>query len=661
MKNLSRRDFLKGALASTAAVAASSIVGAPVLAEGAIYTPGTYAAQAQGMGTVTVTMTFSETAITDVVLDVSGETAGYGKDAAEALKAALLNAQSAEIDGVSGSTLTSNAVMKAADKCIKQAKGEIPVEVIETKAETAAPAADTKNDWLGKEPEIAESDSAETYETEILVIGCGTGGMFVVASAAEEGAKVIGIDRFPTGVGIRDDLAAIDSRYQKAWGTKIDKFQYIRMATEYAAGHINQSLVKLFCEESGKVIDWYGDRLAERGVELWHESGDSNDESWHHHFATGHSPRWAGSDDGNGNKLNGDKVLYDYATKLGAEFHYNTKMIKLVKEDGKVTGCIAENADGKYVKYVATKGTVVATGGYSLNYEMMEALQPWNLRIIGRNGSEPGAFGDGIKACLWAGAKMDETASMMMFDRCALRPDQETGMETAKSGDNGFFWMGSQPWLKINKDGKRFFNESGTYEGILHADEYNKGHVHYTLFDSNWTKYATQFKMHGCSRLYPFENGADANIPYQAIDGGMLPGLVEAGWVMKADTIEELAEKLLLPVEEVKATVERYNQMAYNGNDEDFGKEAFRLTPVDTAPFYGAKNTGYVLCTMDGIQIDTDMNAIDTEGNKIPGLYVCGNDSGCYFANTYPNLSTGMACGRTVTFGYLIGKQLAAK
>jgi len=659
MKNLSRRDFLKGALASTAAVAASSIVGAPVLAEGAVYTPGTYSAQAQGMGTVTVTMTFSETAITDVVLDVSGETAGYGKDAAEALKAALLNAQSAEIDGVSGSTITSNAVMKAADKCIKQAKGEIPVEVIEAKAEAAAPAGDPKDAWLGQEPEIAESDIVATYETEILVVGCGTGGMFVVASAAEEGAKVIGIDRFPTGVGIRDDLAGIDSRYQKEWGTKIDKFQYIRMATEYAAGHIKQDLVRLFCDESGKVIDWYGDRLAERGVQLWHESGDSVDESWHHHFPTGHSPRWAGSDDGTGNVLDGNKVLYDYATKLGAEFHYNTKMIKLVKEDGKVTGCIAENGDGKYVKYVATKGTVVATGGYSLNYDMLRALQPWNLNVVGRNESEPGAYGDGIKACLWAGAQMDSTATLMMFDRTALRLDQASGEETCKSGDTGFFWIGSQPWLKINKDGKRFFNESGTYEGILHANEYNKDRAFYALFDGNWTKYATQFKMHGCSRVYPFENGADPNIPYQAIEGGMLQGLIDTGFAFKADTIEELAEKMGLPVDVTKATVDRYNQFAYNGNDEDYGKEAFRLTPVDTAPFYGVKTSGFVLCTLDGIVIDTDMNAIDTEGNKIPGLYVCGNDSGCYFANTYPNLSTGMACGRTVTFGYLIGKNLA--
>ena len=457
MKDLSRRKFLKGALVSTASVAAAGLTGMPVLAKGeGIYTPGTYSAQAQGMGTVTVSMTFSESAITDVVLDMPDETPSIGQAAAEELKARLMNGQTAEIDAVSGATITSNAVAKAADKCIKQAKGEIPVEVIEQKEEAA------DGDWLGQEPEIDESSIVAEYETEVLVIGCGTGGMFVVASAAEEGAQVIGIDRFPTGVGIRDDLGAIDSRYQKEWGTKIDKFDYITMATQYAAGHINQELVKLFCEKSGSVIDWYGDRLAERGVELWHESGDSVDEARYHHFPTGHSPRWAGSDDGTGNKLDGNKVLYDYATNLGAQFHYNTKMIKLTREGGRVTGCIAENGDGQYVRYTASKGTVVATGGYSLNYEMMEALQPWNLRIIGRNGSEPGAFGDGIKACLWAGAKMDETHSMMMFDRCALRPDQETGVETAKSGDNGFFWMGSQPWLKVNADGKRFFNASGT-------------------------------------------------------------------------------------------------------------------------------------------------------------------------------------------------------
>ncbi len=520
--------------------------------------------------------------------------------------------------------------------------------------------AGTAPDWLGEEPQIADSDIAATYDTDILVIGCGTGGMFAIAAAAEEGAKVIGIDRYPTGTGIRDDLGAINSRYQLEWGTKIDKFDYVTMATLYAAGHINQDLVKLFCDESGETIDWYGDRLQERGVTLWHEAGDDDEGDRYRHYATGHSPAWPMDEQGD-SPLDGNVVLYDYALGKGAQFDYDTTMVKLVVEDGRVAGCIAENEAGEYVRYNAAKGTVVCTGGYSRNYEMMEAMQPWNLRIIGRNGSEPGAFGDGIKACLWAGAKMDETHSMMMFDRCALRPDQETGRATAESGDNGFFWIGSQPWLKVNADGRRFFNESGTYEGILHADEYQKGHCHFTVFDSNWTTYVEQFQMHGCSRQVPFVNGAEVDIPREVNEAYFLPALIEGGQLVKADTVEGLAEGLGLPVDEFKATVERYNELCAAGEDADYGKEPHRLTPVDTAPFYGCKNTGYVLCTLDGIQIDTNMNALDVDGDPIEGLYVIGNDSGGYFANTYPNLSTGMACGRTVTFGRHVGKYLAGK
>ena len=647
---LSRRAFLRTTVAGGASLAAVSLHAAPK----GLYTPGTYSARASGIGDVIVTMTFDSDKITDVVLDVSHETPSIGQAAAEALKKSLLAGQTAEIDAVSGATITSKAVRQAAAKCIAQAKGEIPVEVI-TKKE----AAEDDGDWLGKAPEIAEKDIAKTVDTDILVVGCGTGGMFAVAAAAEEGAKVIGIDRFVTGTGIRDDLAAIDSRYQKKQGTKIDKFEYIRAMTTYAAGHLKQDLVKLWADESAEAINWYGDRLAERGVELWHESGDSVDPAYHHHFPTGHSPRWRTSDDGTGKPLNGNKILFDYATKKGARFDYNTRMVKLEKKDGRVTGCIAVDGDGKYVRYNAKKGVVVATGGYALNYKMLEALQPHTLRVIGRNRSMPGAHGDGIKACLWVGAKMDETHASMKFDRCALRPDQPNGPKTAQSGDVGMFWMASQPWLKVNADGKRFINESGTYEAILHADEYNKGHCHYTIFDSNWVKYAQQFKMHGCSRLYPFENGADPNISWQVFQEKYFPVLLEKGFLMKADTIEELAEKLHLPVDAFKATVERYNGFVKNGNDLDYGKEAFRLTPVNQGPFYGAKNTGDILCTMDGIVIDTNMNAINTEGNAIPGLYVIGNDSGAYFANTYPNLSTGMACGRTVTFGRHVGKYLA--
>ena len=649
-KSLSRRAFLRTSIASGASLAAAAAGAAPA----GIYKPGTYSAKASGIGEVTVTMTFDAERITDVVLDVSHETPGIGQAAADALKKNLMAAQAAEIDGVSGATITSKAVSKAAAKCIAQAKGEIPVEVISDKK------AEDDGDWLGKEPEIAEKDIVATHDTDILVVGCGTGGMFAVATAAECGAKVIGIDRFAVGTGVRGDLGAIDSRYQKKWGTKIDKFDFITMATQYAGGHIQQDLVRLWCDKSGEAIDWYGDLLAERGVELWHESGDKDDHTRYEHFAIGHSPRFAGTNDGTGKKLSGNKVLFDYAVKKGARFDYNTRMIKLEKKNGRVTGVIAENADGKYVRYNAAKGVVVATGGYAQNWKMMEALQPWNIRIIGRNGAMPGAHGDGIRACLWAGAKMDETHSIMMFDRVALRPDQKTGPETARSGDSGFFWIGSQPWLKVNADGKRFMNESGTYENILHADEYQKGHCHYTIFDSNWVQYAEKFKMHGCSRLFPFENGADPNRTWKQEHDKNLPALIAKGYVQKADTIEELAKKLGLPPAQLKATVARNNELYRKGEDVDYGKEKHRLSPVDKAPFYGAKNTGWMLCTMDGIQINTNMNAIDTAGNPIPGLFVIGNDSGGYFANEYPNLATGMACGRTVTFGRIVAKHLAS-
>ena len=649
-KSLSRRAFLRTSIASGASLAAAAAGAAPA----GIYKPGTYSAKASGIGEVTVTMTFDAERITDVVLDVSHETPGIGQAAADALKKNLMAAQAAEIDGVSGATITSKAASKAAAKCIAQAKGEIPVEVISDKK------AEDDGDWLGKEPEIAEKDIVATHDTDILVVGCGTGGMFAVATAAECGAKVIGIDRFAVGTGVRGDLGAIDSRYQKKWGTKIDKFDFIAMATQYAGGHIQQDLVRLWCDKSGEAIDWYGDLLAERGVELWHESGDKDDHTRYEHFAIGHSPRFAGTNDGTGKKLSGNKVLFDYAVKKGARFDYNTRMIKLEKKNGRVTGVIAENADGKYVRYNAAKGVVVATGGYAQNWKMMEALQPWNIRIIGRNGAMPGAHGDGIRACLWAGAKMDETHSIMMFDRVALRPDQKTGPETARSGDSGFFWIGSQPWLKVNADGKRFMNESGTYENILHADEYQKGHCHYTIFDSNWVQYAEKFKMHGCSRLFPFENGAAPNRTWKQEHDKNLPALIAKGYVQKADTIEELAKKLGLPPAQLKATVARNNELYRKGEDVDYGKEKHRLSPVDKAPFYGAKNTGWMLCTMDGIQINTNMNAIDTEGNPIPGLFVIGNDSGGYFANEYPNLATGMACGRTVTFGRIVAKHLAS-
>lgn len=111
--------------------------------------------------------------------------------------------QKAGVDSISGATVTSSAVTRAAQKCIDQATGKIPVEVVTKKAAQEA----DDGDWLGKPPVIAEKDIVKTIKTEIVVVGCGTNGMFAVASAAEGGAKVIGIDRFAVGTGVREGFA----------------------------------------------------------------------------------------------------------------------------------------------------------------------------------------------------------------------------------------------------------------------------------------------------------------------------------------------------------------------------------------------------------------------------------------------------------------------
>ena len=596
MSNLSRRSFLRTGLAGGATLAVSTVSTAALAAKPAkgLYIPGTYSAKAAGIGDIVVTMTFDENRITDVVLNVAHETPSIGQAAAERLKSSLMAAQSAQIDVVSGASITSNAVMKAAGKCIAQAKGEIPVEVVSNGADADA----DSGDWLGKAPEIAEKSITATYTTDVLVVGCGTGGLFAVCAAAEEGAKVIGIDRFSTGTGVRGDVGGLDSRYQKAWGTKIDKFDFVTMMTQYAAGHINQDLVKVFCEQSGAVVDWYGDRLAERGVELWHESGDKDDHTRYEHFAIGHSPRWAGKTTEDGKKLNGNIVLVDYAKKLGARFDYNTRMVKLEKQAGRVTGCIAETGDGKFVRYIAKKGVVVATGGYAQNYQMLEALQPWNLRVIGRNGGLPGARGDGIRACLWAGAAMDETHSTMLFDRCALRIDQPTGAETAKKGDSGFFWIGSQPWLKVNADGKRFIDEVGTRDVVSAAEIAQPGSYSWLVVDQAM---------------------ADAS--------SVIQGYIKKGYTAEGATYEELAKAIGVDEATFAETMNNWNQCVADKADAEFGRTSF-ANPLDTAPYYAIKVTAGVHHTMGGLTINTNTEVLDTNGNVIPGLFAAGEITG---------------------------------
>ena len=653
MKELSRRDFLKGALAGTAAAALSTVTGAAAFAEEkGIYTPGTYSASAKGIGSdVTVTMTFDANSITDVAIDVSGETPGIGAAIGEQMQQAILDAQGADIDAVTGASVTSDAIRQAAAACIEQASGQA-VTLTERTEGTA--------DWLGEAPEIAESDITEELETEVLVVGCGTGGWIATMTAAEEGAKVLVVEKRDSPTNIREDIGGINSKLQleafKEYPQfEIDKMEALHEIRRYASGYVDYDLVKTWIDNSGELVDWITNLMESTGdwyMELEGGTGNPDYPEDTKAFATGHSPHKTAQ--GTEKNVTTSSTFRDFCDATGnVDWRFSTVLVKLDIDAaaGRVTGIIAQDlTDEHYIRIKAAKGVIMATGGYATNTDMMLALQPQTMKMKANVPIGSTDDGSGIKAMLWAGAQMDPCHASMMFNRCSVLPTETAGYKT-----NGkWYWFGEQPFLKVNLNGKRFCDESGPYEFMLHSMYMQPYHTYCDIFDANNKQYCEQFEEVGCCRLFLFDNGAQSNMPYDYVWGQMTEGEnshLELGYLQKADTLEELAEKLNIPADEFVKTVERYNELCAKGEDEDYGKPAHRMTPVDTAPFYGIRTCAWHLTTLDGCRINTSMQVLREDGTAIEGLYATGDCTGGFFANNYPNLFTGLACGRTMTFG----------
>ena len=671
-KNISRRDFMKGAAVTALFASAGGLgllnacnspsAGAKTGGE-AIYTPGTYTASAKGIASdVKVTMTFDETSITDVKIDVSGETPDIGGKIGPDLEKAVLSSQGPDIDTVSGATVTSDAVKAAVADCISQASGK--AVTVETKEEGNA-----VSDWLGEAPEIAESDITETLDTEVLVVGCGTGGWIATMTAAEEGAKVLVVEKREAPTGIREDIGSINSKLQLESFAEfpqfeIDKTEALQEIVRYASGYVDSDLVKVWINESGELVDWLTNLMESTGdwyMSLEGSVGNTDHPERDKAFATGHSPHK--TQQGNDRDVTTNSTFQDFCDATGnVTWKLETALVKLEQDaNGKVTGIIAQDQkDSHYIRINAKKGVIMATGGYATNTDMMLALQPMTMKMKANVPIGSTADGSGIKAMLWAGGEMDPTHASMMFNRCAVLPDETAGYRT-----NGkWFWFGEQPFLKVNLKGDRFCNESGPYEFMLHSMYMQPDHTYVDIFDANNKQYCEQFEEVGCCRLFKFDNGALSNRDYDSVWTSMTEGensMLATGHLVQADTLKELAEKLNIPADHLEATVKRYNELCDKGVDEDYGKASHRMTRVDTAPYYGVRTCAWHLTTLDGCRINTDMQVIREDGTVIEGLYATGDCTGGFFANNYPNLFTGLACGRTMTFGRRAAKIVCKK
>ena len=668
-EKISRRDFLRGAAAAAVAATASAVLPGVAYAEGGVYTPGTYSAKAYGLWSdVTVTMTFDENSILDVVIDASGETEDIGGAAAGTLAEQIKAAQSAEIDGVSGASATSGAVRKAAAQCIAQAKG---VDVSALVEESSDDSGDLMT-WQKKEKEkwafeiapdpIPDDQISEVITHDVIVIGAGMSGLCCACSAQHFGADVLLFSASSVPYARGGSNHAIGSKYQKKLGVDYTPETARKMVkVEQISGtyHMNKQTWANWVNNSAESMDFMIDIMEEQGLHVGLEAAyyDPDDiittYPASHNFYSDEQPFGVFF----GAPLSA-KAYADHFTQNGGEILYNITAKQLVRDDnntGRVSAVIAQRqSDGAYVKFVANKAIVMATGDFSTDRDMMAKYSPWVYEHFKDKFSWETNYdnqfvysglmpGDGQKMGLWIGAAWQRTFP----NPCAINGGAGGPAHAVISN----FWG-----INLDINGRRYMNEctNFAYAGMAVLDLPEE-----TAF-AVWSQdYAyTEEIWDALGAVTDGGNGIPESTPEDMI----------ATWdqmYTKADTLEELIDILYDGYsDEAKKTalesIANYTRYAKQGYDEEFQVNPEVLHPIENGPFYGTKTVGSTfLAVFGGLRTNDKCQVCDANDKPIEGLYNVGTMIGDFYSNSYnfvlPGQNLGACC---CTLPYLVGKHL---
>ena len=682
MKKISRKGFLKvAAAAAMSGVTASALAACNAGSSSstaastgeAIYTPGTYTGTATGIGEVKVTMTFSETAITDVVIDASNETESIGGVAAPTLKDALMAAQSTEIDNISGATITTNAVKKAAASCIEQAMG-----VHTAGGDTAASSSD--EDWLGTEPEIDESKVAKTVDVDVAVVGCGIAGVAACRSVAEDGGLVAAFEKADGPQCRSGEYAVINGKVQAKWGrdtwTREQIDDIIDSHMVESTYRCKRSIMSKWAHNIGDAFDWW----VEANPDLYYAETTRSaipDESAdnfiipifyplpeHYDWKQERFPCYPTSVEFKPDQHVTVEANMQKAIDTGnVQTFYGCFVEKLIMDNGRCVGLYARDAaTGEYIKCNASKGVILSTGDYSQNTKMLKHFCPEvienNIQCLFTNVDVEGNFtnqGDGIQLGMWAGAQVQQSHAPMIHHMGG-------GADLAGVGV-----MGNAGFLNLDLNGKRFMNEDLPGQQLEKQIELQKNRESWQIFDSNWPEQLPYMPAaHGGACYYEDyaseDEGPKNNTTYRNYKSPyQLEAAVADGRAVKADTLEELVAKIYPDDTAAQQTaldsIQRYNELAKAGYDEDFHKPASRMWAVENGPFYADKfTTALLLVCIGGLESDEDCHTFDADRNVIPGLYVAGNIQGNRFATEYPIGLKGVSHSMAMYYGYVAGK-----
>ncbi len=582
-------------------------------------TDGTYTATEKGFGgDVTVTITVENGELTKVDIQGANETANVGGAAMPELQAAMESAKSPEVDSVSGATVTSEAVKKAALSCFEQ----------------AGLSYDQK--------EVAKGEDV-TADADVLVIGLGASGTMAAIGAAENGATVIGVEATDTigGMGnAAQGMFAIGTDEQKErYGEDLptDEEYWFNKIMEENRYLGNGALVSEYVNESANTVQY----LQDKGVNVYL----SDQPQMIGHFDTMvEYHRW--------NNAEPFKYLTQAMEDAGVDIHMNTTAQSLLTDsEGNVTGAVCTQEDGSTLT-VNAKAVIVATGSFAGNEELMRK-----------------ALGNAYDNCMVIKGA-DLPGLDMMWNVGAAEGDMlpmshgVTASANLKVADQLTL---NTPILWVNNLGNRFMSADLLKETTNFTTAVvGQGGYAYTIVDQKtvdrWTdttKENTGTWVHYWDRFGIVDADGKPTIYHAPVDKETFEKdfetLTEAGEGIVANTLEEAAEFIGCDPETLKTTVENYNKAVETGVDEEFHTEKDDLVySVEEGPFYVTKGHAGVLVALGGVNVTPDLEVLDNDNHIIKGLYAVGNNCSGVSEGVYSTIE-GVGLGFALTSGRLAG------
>ena len=539
---------------------------------------------------------------------------------------------------------------------------------------TANKYAETQWSFMVPPEPVPDSQIKETYTHDIVVVGAGMAGLCTAVSAAEKGADVIVFSASTKPISRGGSNHAIGSKYQKAKGIEYDPELARKIVkAEQTAGtyFMDKKKWERWINNSAESIDWTIDLMEKKGLKCSLEPGYPDPDGVieippaSHNFYNDEQPFGALF----GAPLEAQAYADTFTDDLGGEIHYSTKALYLIRDDdntGRVSAVVAQNADGDYVKYVANKAVVLATGDFSKDRDMMARYCPlayssfkdsisWDNIDYDAELAYDGLMpGDGQKMGLWVGAAWQRT------DPCAAMING--GASGPAHGVISNFWG-----INLDIHGERYMNEVTNFAYGAMAKMMLPEQTAFAVWDINYAYTQDEWDQFGC--CIDNENGIMPLSPEDLIaswdknaEASKSDGIGSSTLYWKADTLEELVAKMDgIDQEKALESIKRYNEYAKNGLDEEFHVNPDVLYPIETGPFYATKSVGATFLTVcGGLRTDDKMRVCDADDQPIEGLYNTGIMTGDFYANSYnfvmPGQNLGAVCG---TLSYLLGRDLA--